>query len=150
MSKEDTELNEIWKLFQDSNEDIQERRKEITKAIQNDTTLNDYPSQVSLTTAMDELFACFAIGGQLKNYYRYGSYDSCSRQREKFWFALKNGTFMNQKEKPLDEMDESELKARVKIQEFFKKRFLEDKAKGSSEDIWDKRKELLDDPFKKV
>lgn len=151
MSKEDKELNEIWKLFQDSTtEDIQERRKAITKAIQNDTTLNDYPSQVSLTTAMDELFACFALGGQVKNYYRYGTYDSCTRQREKFWFALKNGTFMNQKEKPLEELDESELKARIKVQEFYKKRFLEDKAQGSSEDIWNKRTELLENPFKKV
>ena len=34
MSKDDKDLEEIWKLFQDSNEDVQKRRKEITKAIQ--------------------------------------------------------------------------------------------------------------------
>ena len=56
---------------------------------------------------------------------------------------------MNQKEKPLEELDESELKARIKVQEFYKKRFLEDKAQGSSEDIWNKRTELLENPFKK-
>ena len=33
MSKDDKDLEEIWKLFQDSNEDVQKRRK-ITKAIQ--------------------------------------------------------------------------------------------------------------------
>ena len=34
MSKDDKDLEEIWKLFQDSNEDVQKRRKEITKSIQ--------------------------------------------------------------------------------------------------------------------
>jgi len=41
------------------------------------------------------------------------------------------------------------LTNRIKVQEFYKKRFLEDKAKGSSEDIWNKREELLSNPFKK-
>ena len=34
MSKDDKDLEEIWKLFQDSNEDVQKEEKEITKAIQ--------------------------------------------------------------------------------------------------------------------
>ncbi|EMG50779.1 EMI1 Early meiotic induction protein 1 [Candida maltosa Xu316] len=149
MSKEDKELDEIWKLFQDSNEDIQLRRKALTQAIQKDTTLNDYPGHVAVTTAMDELFGCFALGGQFKHYYRYGTYDSCARQREKFWFAIRYGSLGEQKDKPLDQLTETELTKRIKVQEFYKKRFLEDKAKGSSEDIWDKRKELLDNPFNK-
>lgn len=149
MGKDDKELEEIWKLFQDSNEDVQKRRKEITKAIQKDTNLNEYPGLVSLMTALDELIACFALGGQVKNYYRYGTYDSCTRQREKFWFAIKHGSFREQEERPLEELSERELTNRIKVQEFYKKRFLEDKAKGSSEDIWDKREELLSNPFKK-
>ncbi|RCK54925.1 Early meiotic induction protein 1 [Candida viswanathii] len=149
MSKEDAELQEIWKLFQDSDADIQQRRKEITKAIQSDTTLSDYPHHLSVVTAMDELFACFALGGQVRNYYRYGTYDSCDRATQKFWFALKHGSFFTPKEKPVEELSEYELKKRLTVQEFYKKRFLEDKANGSSEDIWERRKELLENPFKK-
>lgn len=99
-------------------------------------------------TALDELIACFSLGGQFKNYYRYGSYDSCERQREKFWFAIKHGSLVEGKDKPAEELNDKELNSRVKIQQFFKKRLLEDKSKGSSEDIWDARKELQSYPFK--
>lgn len=55
---------------------------------------------------------------------------------------------MEGKDKSLEELNDKELSSRIKIQEFFKKRLLEDKAKGSSEDIWDARKELQSYPFK--
>ncbi|EGW33333.1 uncharacterized protein SPAPADRAFT_60668 [Spathaspora passalidarum NRRL Y-27907] len=143
----DKELEEVWKLFQDSPEEIQQRRKTLTKAIHDDKTL-DYPSTVKVTTALDEVLECFALGGQLRHYYRYGTYDVCERQREKFWFAVKHGGFTDNN-KPDDQLTEKELNTRLKIQEFFRKRVLEDKAAGSSEDIWDQRKELLSNPFRK-
>ncbi|KAG7665903.1 uncharacterized protein J8A68_000526 [[Candida] subhashii] len=146
VSDSEKELNELWKLFEDSPKDIQERRQTITKTLHEDQN-KDYPSQVAITTAFDELLSCFSFGGQGKNYFRYGSLDLCARQREKLWFAMRHGTLTRMEEKPVYEMNPQELEKRVLIQEFFKKRVLEDKAKGSSEDIWDERKEPLDKPF---
>ena len=148
MSKEEPEIEELWHEFQNANSDIQQKRDNVIKEITKNTVLNEYPAKLSITTALDELIACFSLGGQFKNYYRYGSYDSCKRQREKFWFAIKHGSLMEGKDKPVEELNDKELNSRVKIQEFFKKRLLEDKARGSSEDIWDARKELQSYPFK--
>jgi hypothetical protein len=149
MSKEDgdeTELKQIWSLFQDSPEDIKARRQQVTQALNERSS--EFPGTMSIVTSLDELLGCFAVGGQIKNYYRYGTYDLCKRQREKFWFAVKNGT-MYDGEKPITELTTKELTQRQVIQEFYKKRLLEDKAKGSSEDIWDVRLELAPNPFKK-
>ncbi|EDK42792.1 EMI1 family protein [Acetobacter pasteurianus] len=146
----DKELNEIWKSLQESDSSLDLKRKEVLTSIQQNTELNDFPHKLAIMTALDELIGCFALGGQFKNYYRYGSYDSCQRQREKFWFAMKHGSMFESggQEKPIEELSEKELNSRIKIQEFYKKRLLEDKAKGSSEDIWDARKELVDYPFR--
>lgn len=133
-SAEEQELQELWSLFQDSPEDVQLKRKEITKKIKFDK-VSEFPSTLLIFTATDELLSCFAITGQLKSYYRYGSYDLCARQREKFWFAMRNGSFSDS-----DSNSPSDLQRKAKIQEFYKKRLLEDKAMGSSEDIWNLRK----------
>lgn len=148
MSETDStdELKEIWSLFQDSPEDIQRRREKITAAIQADTSVNDFPGTMLTITALDELLGCFALGGQLKSYYRYGTYDTCARQRQKFWFACVNGSLWQGEEKPIWEMLEKELEKREKIQNFYRKRLMEDKARGLSEDVWDMRTEKID-PF---
>ncbi|CAI5756503.1 unnamed protein product [Candida verbasci] len=141
MSKEESELNEIWKAFQDEIKDqpIDNKHTKTTNVNDNIKT-EEFPTRLSIITAMDELIECYAIGGQVRNYYRYGAYDDCKRQREKFWFSLKYGTLQD-KENPLNTS---------KIQEFYKERFLQDRSRGgSSEDIWDLRRELLDDPFNK-
>ncbi|CAK9435425.1 uncharacterized protein LODBEIA_P01520 [Lodderomyces beijingensis] len=149
MSKEEQEFNDLLKQFQDSEKsELDQKRKEVLGNLNKNTALNDYPSKLSIMTALDELIACFAIGGQVKNYYRYGSYDSCERQREKFWFALKQGSMFEGKDKPIQEMNQKELEQRIKVQEFFKKRHLEDKSRGSSEDVWDARSELKDYSFR--
>ncbi|KAK6458012.1 uncharacterized protein RJT20DRAFT_28368 [Scheffersomyces xylosifermentans] len=147
--KEDQELQQIWKLFQDSPEEIKERRQQITKIIHEDQNA-EFPTSISIVTAFDELLSCFALGGQLKNYYRYGTMDVCQRQREKFWFAIKMGNFSEDKDDvPVESLTPKQLATRSKIQDFYKKRLLEDKANGSSEDIWNKRTELLSNPFEK-
>ena len=51
------------------------------------------------------------------------------KTERKFWFAIKHGSFREQEERPLEELSERELTNRIKVQEFYKKRFLEDKAK---------------------
>lgn len=145
MAKEDEELNEIWSLFKDSPEEYKERRRQITKTIQNEAT--GFPTQMSIITAFDELLLCFAIGGQLKNYYRYGTYSNCQEQREKFWFSMRHGSFFESDE-PLDELIPKQLEKRQKIADFYKKRLMATKARGSSEDVWDLRKKKLDKPFR--
>lgn len=143
---EQEDLQELWKLFKDSPEDIQTRRKQVTSIIQENNS-SSFPSEISVLTSIDELTGCFGLGYQLKNYYRYGEYSDCKRQREKFWFAIKNGSIMEGSDTYSinDEtlMKPKELKRRQKIQEFYKKRLLEDKARGSSEDIWSERNEPL-------
>lgn len=149
MSSKDNEnddLKEIWSLFQDSPEDIQQKRQHITKTI--NANSKSFPNQISIITALDELLLCFALGGQVKHYYRYGSYSNCAQQREKLWFAMKNGTFSRDEEEIDIDTSPKELEKRAKVQAFFKKRLLEEKAKGSSEDIWDARDVPLDRPFK--
>lgn len=144
---ESDELKEIWSLFKDSPEEIQQKRQQITSII-NDNS-KSYPSQMPIVTAFDELLQCFALGGQVKHYYRYGSYTACEKQREKFWFSIKNGSFSRTNDETLDiDVDAKELEKRQNIQKFFKRRLMEDKAKGSSEDIWDIRQQSLDRPFK--
>ncbi|KAI5951535.1 hypothetical protein KGF54_004609 [Candida jiufengensis] len=152
MSKESQELNEFLREFQDPSTvpEIHAKRQKLIQNIEKNTYLNEYPSQLSIMTSLDELIACFALGGQFKHYYRYGSYDLCQKQREKFWFAIKHGTMIESKKsdlKALEELNDKELENRVKIQEFFKKRLMDDKLKGSSEDIWDSRNELREYPF---
>lgn len=67
---------------------------------------------------------CYGLGGQVRHYYRYGEVTLCQRQQEKFNFCLKTKLYSD---------EERELEVR----KFFKKRFLEDSKKGSSEDIWE-------------
>lgn len=143
--EDDKELEKLWELFKDSPEEIQSKRQEVTKIIQ-DNNLASFPSKISILTAFDELLSCFSVGGQVKHYYRYGSYTACEREREKFWFAMRNGSF-SEKENAASIVTDKDLEKRRKIQDFFKKRLLEDKANGSSEDIWNIRKVPLARPF---
>ncbi|KAI5964792.1 uncharacterized protein KGF55_001862 [Candida pseudojiufengensis] len=150
MSKENQELNEILSEFQDSSPEIQAKRQQLISNIEKNTYLNEYPNQLSIMTSLDELIGCFALGGQFKHYYRYGTYDNCQLQRSKFWFAIKHGTLVESSKnetKPLEKLNDKELENRAKIQEFFKKRLMNDKLKGSSEDIWDARNKLQEYPF---
>ncbi|CAH2351930.1 hypothetical protein CLIB1423_05S01596 [[Candida] railenensis] len=144
MSKEDDELKEIWSLFSSEDSSVNEKRKQIHSQYQNQT-LSSFPDHLSITTAFDEVLQCFSLGGQVKHYYRYGSYSLCQSQREKFWFSVTNGTFSQDKKAP--DFTQADMERRQKIQEYYKKKLLEQKAAGSSEDVWDARTELLDRPF---
>lgn len=145
MAKDNDELNEIWSLFKDSPEEVQSRRRQITKTIQNEAA--GFPTQISIITAFDELLLCFALGGQLKNYYRYGTYSTCQDQREKFWFAMRHGSF-TESDESLDDLNPKQLEKRQKISDFYRKRLMRTKANGSSEDVWDARTKMLNKPFR--
>lgn len=142
------DLSELTSLFSEPDAAVAEKRRDVVKTIQ-ENQVSSFPSDLSITAAMDDLLQCFALGGQVRNYYRYGSYTTCQAQREKFWFALWNGSFSETPMNP-DKLaaNPRELERRLKVQEFYKQKLLEKKALGSSEDIWDERKTLLHSPFK--
>lgn len=144
MAEEDFDLASIL----GPDESINERRLDVVKTIR-ENSVSSFPADLSIFSAMDELLQCFALGGQIRNYYRYGSYSLCEKQREKFWFALWNGSVTDS---PMDvekmSANPRELERRVKVQEFYKKQMLKNKMRGLSEDVWDERKEPLELPFK--
>lgn len=81
---------------------------------------------MSCMTALDELMQCMSLGGQIRNYYRFGDLTLCDKQSEKLNFCFSNS---------LNTMDVKE----VKVQEFYKARLVEQLKRGSSEDIWESR-----------
>lgn len=145
MSNE-TGLTNIWNQVNGTAESNIEIRERTARSIKEESS--SYPTTISVVSALDDLILCFAIGGQVKHYYRYGSYTTCERQRSKFWFALKNGTFFNNEEDETNFNDIGDLERKKKVQEFYKSWLLEDKAKGSSEDVWNERRKPLNSPFK--
>ncbi|GEQ70805.1 hypothetical protein JCM33374_g4484 [Metschnikowia sp. JCM 33374] len=149
-SSDDKLFEEFQSYFQDEKDpQIVEKRKEVLKTMR-ENDLESFPTDLTLLTAFDEALQCFSIGGQVRNYYRYGTYSLCQAQREKIWFALKNGAVMNSKEFDVDAVasNPKELQRRKTVQEFYKNRLMEKKMQGSSEDIWDARKTPLKNPFK--
>ncbi|CDK29894.1 unnamed protein product [Kuraishia capsulata CBS 1993] len=87
-----------------------------------------FPKEMSCLTCMDELLECFSLGGQIRNYYRFGELTSCDRQNEKLLFCLRNKYRVA-----------TEEEKKTEIQAFFHRRLVEDKKRGSSEDVWDVR-----------
>lgn len=88
--------------------------------------LNKFPKEMSCMTALDELMQCMSLGGQIRNYYRYGDLTLCDKQSEKLNFCFSNS---------LNTMDVKE----VNVQEFYKMRLVEQLKRGSSEDVWESR-----------
>ncbi|GMM33886.1 Emi1 protein [Saccharomycopsis crataegensis] len=134
MGQEHTDdLSDVLNIFKDAIEspaDINNQRKEDTVPVRKDPKLGQYPETMSCTTAFDELFGCYSVGGQFNNYYRYGELNPCSDAYEKFLFCVKNSTFGSK----------SEEEKKAEIQNYFKKQLMMTKAKGSSEDVWQIRK----------
>lgn len=136
-------LEEFLSLAEDKPLDLSLKKQRIEE-------INDkqFPSQLSLVSVLDDLLLCYALGGQIQNIYRYGTYTACQYQREKFWVALKHGTFLNQEQHATIDISESELSRRVNIRSFFKNKFEEKKKRsGCSEDIWLARDQQLKNPF---
>ncbi|KAH3899569.1 related to Early meiotic induction protein 1 [Saccharomycodes ludwigii] len=81
-----------------------------------------YPTTMSCTECFDQLTECFSIGGQFRNYYRYGKFDLCEKQGDKLKFCLANSTDP------------------VKVQEWYKKELeYNKKYRGTSDDVWEER-----------
>ncbi|CCE62149.1 hypothetical protein TPHA_0B04800 [Tetrapisispora phaffii CBS 4417] len=84
--------------------------------------MSKYPTTMSCREAFDQLTSCYSVGGQFRNYYRYGEYNPCSKQLAKFKFCIMNS------------------KDPVKVQEWYKEQIEYNKEyRGSSDDIWEER-----------
>lgn len=75
---------------------------------------------MNCTEAFDQLVACYSLGGQIRNYYRYGEMSDCVQKFDKLKFCLFNSD-------------------PIKIQEWYAKNFDEKGNRGSSEDVWELR-----------
>lgn len=142
------ELLQLQELFSEKDSEISARRHEALETVKENAILS-FPTDLSVLSAFDDLLLCFALGGQVRNFYRYGTYTTCSAQREKLWFAMWNGS-VGESDIDVDNVAQNprELERRKKVQEFYKKRLFEKKLAGLSEDIWSERPRLLSHPFK--
>ncbi len=93
----------------------------------NSIKLSEFPKEMSCLTAMDELLECMSMGGQIRNYYRYGDFTMCDKQTKKLDFCIRN------KGKPNEVKEEN-------VQRYYKDRLIEKLKRGSSEDVWESRK----------
>lgn len=141
-------LSELQALLTEDDPQIAERRREVVRTIR-ENDFSSFPSDMSVISAFDDVLLCFALGGQVRNYYRYGTYTTCEAQREKLWFAMWNGT-MRELKADVDTIatNPRELERRKKVQEFYRQRLIEKKAAGSSEDVWSERTVPLVRPFR--
>lgn len=142
------EFRQLQDLISDNDTEIAAKRKEVLQTVRENAILS-FPTDLSVLSAFDDILSCFALGGQVRNYYRYGTYTTCSAQREKFWFAMWNGS-VSELNLNVEDLagNPRELQRRQKVQEFYKKRLFEKKLAGSSEDIWSERRDFLSYPFK--
>ena len=140
-------LEDVYSLVQDENP-LAVPRKHADNALR-EHAVSSFPADMSIIVAFDEVLQCFGIGGQVRHYYRYGTYNPCEDARKKMWFALRYGSFS---EKPMDAENMAtqpkEMERRVRVQQYYKDKLIRDKLNGSSEDVWEQRNTLLSRPFR--
>lgn len=143
---EEQEISDLIDAFQEPQGPSEERLAIEAQVARGVGRQDDVPAAITIISAFDDLLGCFAVGGQLKHYYRYGTYDRCDLQRKKFWFSIRNGAFTECK-KPVAEMSDRELAQHAHVQAFYQAWATEKSTKGTSEDVWDVRDEPLQNPF---
>ncbi|KAK7547665.1 hypothetical protein IWX49DRAFT_578859 [Phyllosticta citricarpa] len=99
-------------------------------------TDHTYPTTMSCRDAFDYAFHCQSLGGQLTNWYRFGTLRSCSDRWDDFWFCMRTRGYG----------DDERAKAITAHFAAKEKRYRE---MPSSEDIWEQRRpgEELKNPF---
>ncbi|KAK9481258.1 hypothetical protein V1514DRAFT_323370 [Lipomyces japonicus] len=91
-----------------------------------DSPADVFPDEMSCVQQFDEMVKCYGVGGQVRNWYRYGTIRDCNDRWAMFKFCI--GTQL---------LSEQE---RQKSTRQFYKDVLEDRLKkGSSEDVWHAR-----------
>lgn len=96
-----------------------------------------HPRTMSCTQAYDQARYCSSMGGRFHSYYRYGSVQPCSEQWGAFWFCMRTRT-LPQQEREKRIVDYYEARDARRKKEF-----------GSSESVWQIRKEPVQRAFHK-
>lgn len=109
-----------------------------TKGRPSPLTDTTYPTTMSCRDAFDYAFHCQSLGGQLTNWYRYGTLRSCSDRWDDFWFCMRTRGYS----------DEQRAK---EITRHFAQKETRYRVAPSSEDVWEQRRpgEELKNPFMK-
>ena len=98
--------------------------------------IDPYPSELSCRALFDAAYFCQLPGGQFVNVYRYGSLRNCSEAWSNFWFCMRtNRGFMTDEER------------RERVREYYRKKEDRLRGKGSSEDVWEARREKVEGAF---
>lgn len=85
-----------------------------------------FPEEMSCWEAFNEVVACYSVGGQVRNVYRFGGLDYCDKPKQKWKFCM--GV----------KLDPEDIR-KAKIKQFYMKELAEKMTGGSSEDIWERR-----------
>lgn len=136
MSKDKGESDELEALFKDVTEAINapaatkktEERLPVDKS--------SFPTEMNCSQVFDQLLKCYSIGGQMRNYYRYGEMSYCTDKRNKLKFCLKTKFYQEENRKEA-------------ISRWYMERLAHQLKEGkSSEEIWSSRPEPLRRPFR--
>lgn len=108
--------------------------KEYVERPKEDYSNSLYASTMSCSACFDQAYYCSSVGGQLNNVYRYGALRSCSDLWAQWRFCMRTKVM-------------SEDTKHSKIREFNQRRAAKYKMGPSSEDVWELRKEPVENPF---
>lgn len=93
-----------------------------------------YSSEMKCAQCFDLAYYCSSMAGQFNNIYRYGGLRSCSEQWAQWRFCMRTKAM-------------SEDTRKLKIREWNQRRAAQYKMGKSSEDVWNVRKEPVEDAF---
>lgn len=131
--KDDTELQELFKDVTDAinapadTEEPQERLP---------VDLSSFPTEMNCSQVFDQLLKCYSIGGQIRQYYRYGEMNYCFDKRDKLKFCLKTKFYREENRKEA-------------VSRWYMERLAHQLKEGkSSEEVWSSRQEPLRRPFR--
>lgn len=127
-------LDEIFKDVKDALGplDVETPAKPAKKHHDNTT----FPTDMNCSQVFDQLLKCYSIGGQIRNYYRYGEINYCQDKRAKLKFCLSAKL-------------KGEEARKEAIRDWYIKQLGEQQAKHqTSEFVWSSREVPLRMPFK--
>lgn len=110
------------------------RAKACVEKPKEDYSNSIYASTMSCSQCFDQAYYCSSMGGQLNNVYRYGALRSCTEQWAQWRFCMRTKMM-------------SEDNKKISIREFNQRRAAKYKTGPSSEDVWEIRKEPVENPF---
>lgn len=148
MGKEEDELTSLFRDFVDDIGEKPHSDERISKEVSDnqkaeaagpdlpENLLMGLPDSMSCSQVFDQLVKCYSIGGQIRQYYRYGDISYCKDKRNKLKFCLGTAVKYDDERRRL-------------VREWYAKQLQEQALHGfSSESVWKPRTEPLRRPFR--